>query len=1130
MRSSSNYRMADKTPVVFFSERWWVEIVRFHRLIPALLLRVVLVIWIGSAVVLGQPPGTQPPKNLIEGATNQTEDGVPIRAFMFLSESGNPVMMPSLTWEEFERYLNLDSGLETPGLKYSYQSLEISGKASEGRAELEVRLKVTIEPSEQGWINVPLRLGNFHLLKPVVLEPAIESMTSVNSDGSGYSLYVRNDSLIEATVVMNVAARVDQNSSSKSLSFRLPDVPSRVNVQVENDTADAEVLGQGDEILVLEKSGAGEVELQIESSGGEYTLRWGRDSKTVEATPIYQIDSRTTVRWDSPQDQPTATVRLSVNNLRGAVRSFQVRLPKDVVILDSPIIADTGQMVEMGAPQISGTDQLREVTIPSDTKQQRIELSFEYQIPANKASSSSPLLFRVPEVVGSLRHRGDIEVLTPSEYRLRWKSTSWVRSVDLDSALETDSSRSYSFAFDRPASVLPLWLREDERQLRINTRSELTAREKTATLWMQVEITGQTEDGLLRFDDAGWEVRIVESQLGTPLITFREEGLRVVDLSSLSTEEGSQLIFQFQKVLPEQLDPQPLTLNLPRITVPESTEVIRNAVLDLVNDGRKAFVVDLEASRGLTRMSAVEVESNTDAEITSYRMIDGSSASQITGSLVEQPSRISLTSDTNIELDGEVVTTTTDWMVSSLLDLEGRLTIRIPEATVDTTESDIDADDLLTSADSFDRGALANGETWSVTVDDLPAELRSVKDDQYALVSDRLTSGTMRVRFRSERLISELGQDGELLAVPLPRPAVTDVSLRGPVVVNLEGDQQRTLSFIDSPNIQRSEFSQVPRERIRLRLTVDKKGTSELVLGQAIIRSLMGSNARHDQILARATGGDVYEVNLRANPESVTIQAFVDEELVRVRLDGTKLFVPLSNGKTQHLIDLRLWLRQGSYNFLNEITPLVDLPNRSGKVYWQVVSPQDTHAVWAAPSLGREMTWRYDRWKLYRDANFNDQSLMDLVAALQNEMPSGNRYLYQGVETRAFRLFLLSRVAIWLTVGTITIVMTLLLTAAKRFRHPVILVIAFMLGCGICLVAPDGAILAGQYGLISVLLVVIMFAVRSLIQPGSRRRLFSDPVKASHPLHYSEINTSVKSVQTLELVDDVGDSKKGDGV
>ena len=137
---------------------------------------------------IGQPPGTPPPQNFIGAGSEESEEGVPIRAFMFLSESGNPVVMPSLSWEEFDRYLKLDSGVETSEQKYSYQSLEISGKALEQRAELDIRLKLVVDSTDGGWVNIPIKLGNFHQLEPISLEPAVEAISTVSADNSRLSV------------------------------------------------------------------------------------------------------------------------------------------------------------------------------------------------------------------------------------------------------------------------------------------------------------------------------------------------------------------------------------------------------------------------------------------------------------------------------------------------------------------------------------------------------------------------------------------------------------------------------------------------------------------------------------------------------------------------------------------------------------------------------------------------------------------------------------------------------------------------------------------------------------------------------------------------------------------------------
>lgn len=1110
------------TEVVRIMTNRWNRGVRgsFHP--SCLLLWCLFALQGGSSDLVAQPPGTQPPQRLLSSGQDSSDEGVPIRAFMFLSESGNPVMMPSMTWEEFERYLNLDSGRETSGRKYNYQSLEVTGSATGTRAELQLRLRLVIDPTEGGWINIPIKLGNFHQIEPISLEPSIEAITSVSSDGSGYRLFVRHSSKVEADLLMRVSARVEVSGNSRSLRFQFPDVPTRVQLAVGNDTANAEVVGQGDEIVNVLNSDPDKVELKVESSGGDYALRWGPDSETVQKASIFEIDSRTSVRWNSPEDQPIASVRLSVNNLRGSVESFLLSLPENAVLLDNPAIADSGQFLEVGPSQSGGKENLREITVPTEMRQQRLELAFEFQLGSQQASSESPLQFLVPQVKGAIRHRGEVEVIVPSEYRLRWITSPSIRRTFLNTADLTGPERSYRFIFERPEFVLPLWLGANQRQLRLNSRAELTTRDNNATLWIQVEISGQTTDGLLRFDAAGWEVRVVESQLGTPLVTFAEDNLSVVDISSVTNEEASQLILQFQKILGDSADGAPVELDIPRVIVPNKGQVIRDSELKLINDGRRAFVVDLEASRGLNRTTTVEDVAASNSEITSYRMIDGEASTRIVGSLIEQPTRITLASDVSVELDGDSLNTNCDWIVSTLLDLEGRLVIRIPflsgvSRVVDQTEEvgDQNASEPI--------AAEAGASGWNVTVDEFPAQLKYIADEQYELISDRLTNGTMRIRLQSRQLTEQISSDDGMLTLSLPRPSVADTALRGPVVVSVQGDGTRDLVAVESPQGEQLELTQIPKDPIRLLIKNEEEGGSDLEVGTTVVRSLVGSSTRFDQILARVKGGEVFELNLLADPSRVTVTGTVDGEPVGVRLDGSKLIVPLANRRTEQLVDLRVWFPQQSTSIANQLAPLVHAVDPPMGSYWQIITPRDSHIVWASTLLNREMAWRYDRWKFYRDPSYGDQDLLEMVSGKTDPMPDGNRYLYRGYEVSAFNVLILSRVTIWMIVGSIVILLTIAVTTSKAFRHPAMMTMLLTGLAGFGIVAPDGVILAGQYCLFSLILVVVMFAVKVLLQPDSRRRLFSD-TRASVHTNDAPKGSKSHSIQTVELVAGQDDS------
>ncbi len=97
---------------------------------------------------------------------------------------------------------------------------------------------------------------------------------------------------------------------------------------------------------------------------------------STENIPLFDVESRVSVRWDSPQDQPIASVRLILRSVRGSIGSFQLRLPKGSVFLEPPRLGDNGQTIELTGATSDRDGELREAIIPEEEQQQRIDLNF----------------------------------------------------------------------------------------------------------------------------------------------------------------------------------------------------------------------------------------------------------------------------------------------------------------------------------------------------------------------------------------------------------------------------------------------------------------------------------------------------------------------------------------------------------------------------------------------------------------------------------------------------------------------------------------------------------------------------------------------------------------------------------
>ena len=1060
--------------------------------------------WIGFA----QPPGTTPTREVFEQSEDALDSqGLPIRAFMFLSESDNVVLMPGLSWEEFERLSNPDSEVDVQQQSFSYQSLSIKGDADQERFEGEVVVRVLITPTQGQWIRIPLRMGNFHRLAPPEVTGVDEYFMTLTPDGSGHLLLVKTDKQQVATLRMQVSGRVVSGTAAKTLDFQLPAVSSKVDLSVDGENLKGNVVGRGDEVMKTTITSENVTKFSIDSGGGNYALRWGSSSRSRDDGFKY-AESRITVRWDSPQDPIIADVLLTVENVRGSIDSFQLRLPRGAIVLDSPRLGNGGQTIELGDPIQEGDNEIRDVIIPEEERQARIDLNFQLQLANNEASEDAPLKFHIAEVVGSLRHNGVIVVRTGSDYRLRWLSSPWVDRVVSETTEEsTTSGRTYEFRFERASFELPLWLGEKGRQLRISSASQLTVYDSTANLDMIISIDGQVSEGL-KFNDAGWHISEIQNAETGELLDPFEENDRFMDMKNVGNGDASQIrILAELSLAPENGD---VEFFLPTVTDTDGAARVQKATLDIISNGRAMLVVDLEASNGLTRRVPTGGEGSANSSTTSFQLQAQQQKPKIAGALVAQPPRISLASEATIELSGDQLRTSVNWTVTSSLDLEGKLPVRIPDisSSIVLGENEL-ADGLADPIENTgERRTVEEGETpedvaraesknarqdepWVVIVNGAPASLKFLDGDRYELTSERLSMDTMEIEWRRVQDLTTAIGDGVTVSVPLPSPGIPDVTVRGTMGVTLRGDTRLGLVSADRQMQNRLDLITFPRDPLRLKLVSRLTSPQELTVRQTVLRTVVGRNLRQESVHAKVQGGGSFRVDLPSDAIDVSVQAFINGERHAVMREDNTLTVLLPSDSQNHEVDLQVWMAHETPSSFATIEPLLRLPFGVGRVYWQIIAPLDGHVLWASPTLGRSMSWRFDRWKLYRQPSHDDRQLLELVGRTSIPSPPGNRYLYIGSDLRSFEVVVVSRVVLWILIGSVVLFAAVVLTNFPKARHPLTAVVLAVVFGGLLAIAPDAAVLAGQFGIIALVLVVVMIAVRVLFSPGKNGRVFS---------------------------------------
>lgn len=1111
------------------------------------------------STLLGQAPGAFPPDNgsrlspLSEVADAKNGDQLPIEGFLFLDESGTPVLMPAMSFEEIDRLKSLDAGIESRSQGFSFQSLQLTGSTTTTRAEFDLVLRFTVQANDGRMVAVPLGMSNFHPLGP----PEVIGLSDFRLMGSasegGHVLLVKATEEQEVVVKMTVSARIT-SGPPRTIRFQLPDVPSQIEMTVNEPDVNGEIVGRGDEVIQVKESKKSSTQFLIESGGGNFTLRWGNLDRDSDGSTLLEIDnSRIIVQWDSPQDQPVVNCQMIVRSVRGAVEELRIRLPKNAVLFDTPTLGSGGQEAQFVGPIASPDGDIIELQIPKQDSQQRIDLNLELQLTTNDPTGASPLSFRVPEIIGALRQRGEIQIATGDDYRLRWRSRPWVHSVL--SQPNEENGRSYFFRYDRAAFELPIWLTTTHRQLRLSTEAEISLHDSIARMEYRILPSGRVSEGtMLKLALGDWRLRSIENlETGERIEALANLPYYEVFLEANTSEDPSPI-----RVIAEHdlaADPEPMQFQIPRIADLDETMQIQSSLVLLNNRGRSSLVADLEASQNLDRVLRSENSAFAESTTIRYRVIPADAAAELVGWVVEKSPRISLSGDATIAIEADKLTTTWDWVLTSSLDLQGRLPIQIPSvsdwdastvsqntpnqnddstmpssananpslAGLPLTEPPDQTDpesyrvaDAATNTDQYELSESRSGTSdWTVTVNNQPAVLQAVEGDQFVLISDQLSSGSMTLRWNTSRPLKlESSRDDSTIdriePIATPRPIAVDMTYEGLMRVAMQGDMLTEMLQVESQTTEfdrglgesdnRMIFDALPRQPILVRLRTRADNQENIFVAKAVLRTAVGEATRMEQLLAQVDGQGELRVGIPGGDYPISVEALVDSQTVGVRREINELIIGLPTDQSSHRVDLRVWIpmdaSQGSgkskatMKIFERIEPSLELPIGAGRIYWEIYTPSDRHVLWATPSLERSMAWVFDRLRLYREPTQTSQSLAYWVGeGVLADVPTGNRYLYNGVDVRAFRAILVSRTVLWMVTASVVLVLGTMFTFVPRTRHPFSAVIAAVLLAGILIVAPDAAVLMGQLGLIALVLVVVMLAIRSLVQSP-------DPVSA----------------------------------
>lgn len=674
------------------------------------------------------------------------------------------------------------------------------------------------------------------------------------------------------TVQIPLSARVWTTPLGQSwLPLRLPAVSTLVQMELENsgddpDAALLDVVGSGREVT---RRIDGTDRYAVECDGGTIALRvTGAAEAAGDTGDLLEVESETQLQWESPTEPPTMDVRLVTRNLRGPLHGCEIRLPASAVLVSPPeivtatnesrdssgvtggtpesawweVVIKRAEQDEPGRDETAPTADAAEFDAPAEQDATRIVVRWvgtdQMQPPSSvrlrlqirqfppDATATDPWVLQIPQVAGAIGHRGQVTIRTAGDHRLRWRPRMGVDAVVAAQADTGDGDLVYPFRFTQTRFELPIWLSRKQQQIRLAADAKLSVTRRAARVEIDVRGGGVGIDPKgLRLEMGAWQLvgiktEIPDSELD---ITTTEGNVEW----QVDTSDGKWPVsFQITAELTTTAAPFE-SLTLPRLVSTDSGSVLRDVRLSLDDDRREAWLVDLAGSPALQRIPG-QGESK-------FRFLIPESPWSLSGGFATRPLELQWGGEITAAQSSDRWMITSQWTITSPLDLEGRLKFAIP--TLGHRYREVDpASSASTSKPTKTVGADASREPgtgevtraelaadlaappkrtrtpqrWTALVDGHPASVRgplveSVSDSEfsdnevYEIISPYLTTGSQRIELVLEQPILptsatsgsapsgpisiEHGEISGLFAVPVP---VADrIELPSPLTIKM---------------------------------------------------------------------------------------------------------------------------------------------------------------------------------------------------------------------------------------------------------------------------------------------------------------------------------------------------------
>lgn len=994
-----------------------------------------------------------------------------LETYMLRDSKGNLVPVIGLTYEDFEKLLQLKKGLAPPPPPpFSIDSLTLTGKADAAAAELQ--LAATVRVRQDGWVRVPLRLAGSALLEPAKYQGPGEHVLQSGADQEGYSLWLKGQGKPHQ-LQFRLAAPITEVGLEKRLQIQLPrGTESSVKLQVPLPQVVANLRNASEGILSTRSLSGNQSEIQIVGASGDLQLGWlAGKTAAPEAKPTLDASGEIVVRVES-RNRVSAEARLKLRSVGKPLETVSVRLPPGMQLVPAPATGYTVTPAESDSSKPTA-GQLVDVRFErATTGPVEIRLLAEQEVSATPGENSlRPARF---EVIGAQRQRGAIDFVVEGDWNLNWSDENGTRRVEVTEA---------PVASGRPVARFEYFKQPLDLKLAVSARPTRVAVEPQYQVF--VDATQLRLEASFRFrirgpkatttnlDLAGWKINNItgENTAELPLPPADGNPLLALPLSQMDITKG-ELTYRISAHQPLAADKVDIRFSLPRPQVdtaaPASISVqpADNIELTPVVAELKGLVADNAPTSG-------QPASIRQQPALHYRDLGSAEAIAFAGTRRVRSRHTSVQADTVVKLRRGAIEVEQQLIYQIAYEGKRSYLLALPPGIAEPNGLQVlQGSQLLEHRPAPETEA---GQNWLEALDTQSQLGRVELTVRYTLPMPALKTDA-----------------AQALDIPLIVPATSEYDRWLGQNVRVEHVEELQIKLPESADAAEEDVL-LPSERgvlegkfvrplAALGLNVSQIQTPEisgLVIDRMWMQTWLAPQQRQDRcVLQVRTAAAAVVVRLPVAIADSNLQVLLDQKGTTSSTTGERTvrieLGPATAAPRSHVIELWYSTRRTSSQYWlaeHRLTPpQVEAANSTRRIQpqriqWQVVLPSHEHLLFDPAEYAPEMKWAWRKYYWSRTSMYDQRWLEDWCnASRQEPLPASlNSYLYSTVGSEPemqLRTIGQRSLAIWL--ASLGLLVGLLVLHLPQVRSATGLLILACVVFGLGMAAPQTMLFVAQ--------------------------------------------------------------------